>query len=801
MSGRMWLIALVTIMLGCSPGGDDDEFGDDDDSTEGESSGDDDSSVVAVDKDDDGWTVAAGDCNDTDADVHPGANEACDGRDNNCDGQIPYAELDHDRDGYRGCEGDCADTDPAIHPGVNEVLCDGLDNDCSDTTDDDPDSDGDGVSHCDGDCMDDDETVHPGAEEICDGLDNDCDGTVPEHEGDADLDGQLICEGDCDDLNSDTGLGFEEICDGLDNDCDGTVPDDELDGDGDGQAPCAGDCDDADPAFFLGAQDLSCDGIDHDCMGEIEVLVPTDFPTIQDAIDASTDYGEICVLPGTYFENLIVPAKGLTIISISGAEQTIIDGSNLDTVVAIEPATGDYASSLAGFTITNGHALGAGGGIHIEDAYAVLQDLVVADNAATGDGGGIFFTDSVPTLTDVIVQYNRADGSGGGIAGEFCDGETLVWSDLAVQENEADDVGGMYLDWCSLELTRSDISSNTGHGVSIGDDKSSRSEFEDVSIAENDGMGFVYEYGNEASLNNVTVSNNYSGGASFTGTSHSRTTIEWTNSLISGNGVAAHENGETAYGGIDAVSCVYLDMENVAVIGNVASWGGGGIDMNGDGVSLTNGIIAGNTAENGTGGLELSGGGHRGVCSVYSALDLFRVAVVGNTDLGGSGSSTGGIHIGTWTHADLANTIVAGNSSTAGVGGIRETSYVDPDLDSCDIYGNPPSDVSGFADPVGTAGNVSVEPLFLDSSAVDPLEWDLHLDLASLLIDAGTSTDPDGSPGDIGPFSGPRADEWDLDGDGYPSWWQPGEYDHATYPGDGWDCDDLDPAVYPGAGC
>ena len=39
-------------------------------------------------EDGDGWTIAEGDCDDTRADVYPGAPELLDGRDNNCDGKI-----------------------------------------------------------------------------------------------------------------------------------------------------------------------------------------------------------------------------------------------------------------------------------------------------------------------------------------------------------------------------------------------------------------------------------------------------------------------------------------------------------------------------------------------------------------------------------------------------------------------------------------------------------------------------------------------------------------------------------------
>ena len=101
------------------------------------------------------------------------------------------------------------------------------------------------------------------------------------------------------------------------------------------------------------------------------------------------------------------------------------------------------------------------------------------------------------------------------------------------------------------------------------------------------------------------------------------------------------------------------------------------------------------------------------------------------------------------------------------------------------VYGNTPSDFRGMTDPTGTDGNISVDPEFLDITAADPLDWDLHLALTSPLVDAGDPSilDPDGSPSDIGGYGGPGAAEWDLDWDGYYEWWQPGEYDFGTYPG------------------
>jgi hypothetical protein len=104
--------------------------------------------------------------------------------------------VDADRDGSPAGE-DCDDTDPGVAPGAEE-LCDGLDNDCDGAVDEDvgevwyTDEDGDGfgsevgaetacaappgkVPNAD-DCDDSNGAVYPGGIEVCDGIDTDCDG-------------------------------------------------------------------------------------------------------------------------------------------------------------------------------------------------------------------------------------------------------------------------------------------------------------------------------------------------------------------------------------------------------------------------------------------------------------------------------------------------------------------------------------------------------------------------------------------------------------------------------------------------
>ena len=192
------------------------------------------------------------DCDDNDPDVNAAQEEICDGKDTDCDGDLPLGEVDLDMDGAAVCEGDCDDSSVVFNildeDGDGYSTCDLL-ADCDDHVEllTPADLDFDGYSTCTGDCDDLAGLVHPLADELCDGLDTDCDGVVPPEETDGDGDGHAACA-DCDDAD-DSAWGWDE--------------------DGDGFDPCAGDCDESSSSVFPGAfdgwgdgADLNCDGVD-----------------------------------------------------------------------------------------------------------------------------------------------------------------------------------------------------------------------------------------------------------------------------------------------------------------------------------------------------------------------------------------------------------------------------------------------------------------------------------------------------------------------------------------------------------
>jgi len=296
-----------------------------------------------------GFVDVGGDCNDIDASSYPSAPEldCADPVDHNCDGSAGYADID--KDGAPACE-DCDDANADVFPGAPEA-CNGVDDDCDGATDEagasgetrwyadaDADTQGDplsSLSACDAptgyvstatDCDDQDATAFVGGVEVCDQADNDCNGKVDDDATDAtawyldgDLDGygsaaltQRACAApigfvatndDCDDLAPDVHPAADERCNGVDDDCDQAIDDDDtevidrplwyldLDLDGYGDATSGldrciqpqdrladgQDCDDSSALISPSADEL-CNSVDDNCDGVVDESTAIDAP-------------------------------------------------------------------------------------------------------------------------------------------------------------------------------------------------------------------------------------------------------------------------------------------------------------------------------------------------------------------------------------------------------------------------------------------------------------------------------------------------------------------------------------------
>ena len=161
---------------------------------------------------------------------------------------VPWSDSDLDGDGLTAKQGDCDDSDAQVHPGAIDILGNQVDDNCDGVDGTDGDRDGHASTQTGGkDCDDELDTVFPAADEICDELDNDCNGAVDDDAVDArewfeDLDGDsfgsesvtpvLACSepfpeliargGDCDDRAASIHPDAVDQC-GRDFDCDGVT--------------------------------------------------------------------------------------------------------------------------------------------------------------------------------------------------------------------------------------------------------------------------------------------------------------------------------------------------------------------------------------------------------------------------------------------------------------------------------------------------------------------------------------------------------------------------------------------------
>lgn len=443
-----------------------------------------------------------------------------------------------------------------------------------------------------------------------------------------------------------------------------------------------------------------------------EVLrVPSDFSSIQAAINAANSGQVIVVSAGIYLENIDFKGKNITVRSsdpqdTSVVDSTIIDGSR-KRISTARFINGESSSAvLEGFTITGGSGIPAddlsyykyGGGVSIfassptirnnhflknnTDQNIPEEDLLGGKTPGyIGYGGAMFlgygsqsliennrFTENVAYIGGAIyairsqptIQNNQFTGNavrrrGGAIAASF-ESEPTIHENVFT-ENVACLGGAIFIGSHSDALVQNNTIKNNrtwcvGGGISVGEGAKPRI------------------------LNNL-IEENYApqGGGILTHKSSGE---------ISGNQILDNEAGPYGGGGIGITESNSVVLDNNSISGNVTQQNGGGLFL-----FESSAVIINNSIENNESREELGGGigvfgpslqsirieanniynnsAHRGggLAVLHSPrVQVFRNRIIENT----SQTRGGGIFLG--GHVDLflqGNEIVRNKADNAGI--------------------------------------------------------------------------------------------------------------------------------------
>lgn len=735
-----------------------------------------------------GLILTAGDCDDALNTVHPGADEHCNDRDDDCDGSVDEGALDArtvykdvDQDGFGG----------------NQTL-----SSCSTPA---------GYSPVGGDCNDAQATIYPGADEYCNDLDDDCDGTVDEDAVDA--------------------LAWAEDADG--------------DGYGDGplimsceaadgqvlvDADHPADCDDTDAAYHPDATE-TCDGEDYNCDGD---WAPKSCPgchvgpdpstslyrTVQEALNmaaAGEDFGgEVRVCPATYVENLRFYGAPV-ILKATDPAHTVIDGSQCKrgqsqcSVVSFLDGEGP-ASGMSGFTLIGGRgttrslvltsagATPIGGGVLAINASPTLSDVTISSTLSR-EGVGIYASNADLSLTRVSLS-NQGQGQNGG--GLFANGGSLVATNVTLSGQHVDGLGGgLYLqDLHPATLdhvtVRSAGAALLGGGIYAKDSQVSALSLviEDNSANAQAGGGMFVEGGSFTLRDSSFSRNKVAGGTETDGgggllirgmSSAVVQNVSFDSNISQGNG-----------GGLAVVNVGSVQLTGLILDSNSAATYGGGLMLYGSdstSVSLSESDFALNTARYGAGlfsngvvltGLHLSmiqnqssefGGG---AYLRRSILDLRNNVLNGNQGRQGAGfyleDSSGQVLNHTFERnaarekssgltvlsslSSVALPTIQNNIFSRGTDGNFDVGVEGPAaLAQTFLYNDLFENAAGGFTPASS--NLALDPLFKASSATDPYSSDLTLKAGSPCKNVGNPdaryNDPDGTRNDLGIYGGPQS--------------------------------------------
>ncbi|RME24388.1 MAG: hypothetical protein D6798_11345 [Deltaproteobacteria bacterium] len=537
-----------------------------------------------------GYVGNAADCDDADGHVHPDADEACNGIDDDCD-----AEIDEDPADGSTWYAD-ADGDGYGDPDAPVVSCD---------------EPSDAVSN-DADCNDSDDAVYPGAPELCDGIQNDCDAGWTSDAGTATWFGS---DGTVTDLSATFAAGadgapatWSSADSGLLRVCEGTwyvnleltgddvevegIDDPVLDGGTAGRVlrlDAASTASIHDIAFQRGdsAWRGGCIHASGGVLAVERVTMAACTATAAGGGLSVQDLAEFSVTDSIFTGNQSADdggAIGIDSVDAVSMSATIFEDNSGEGYGGALWAQDVVSLSADGLTVTENTSDSAGGAFALEGVGATISGSSFTGNVGRG-GGAIWINDGTAlTVTGSTFEGNSGT-TGGALHCSASATNSLVVTDTTLVANDASDQGGaIYANYgsssaCgSVSVSDSVIEENhaTNYGGGVSDFATS-SVYERVEVLDNStsrGIGGMYLRGTDKTISDSRVSGNSSGEVAAIYLDQDDTTLTLENTEVSYN------TGGSYYGTVHitrgTVLCVGdTSVDTYGIWGNTAPYGNG----------------------------------------------------------------------------------------------------------------------------------------------------------------------------------------------------------------------------------
>jgi len=445
-------------------------------------------------------------------------------------------------------------------------------------------------------------------------------------------------------------------------------------------------------------------------LGDNEQRVPEEFFELQDAINMATPGDVIKVLASEPLDMFTVVGKDLTVEGAYADGYVSRDPMGTPTLVhasGVSPGL-EFYGEVTTSTVVDGFEIENGGG-------RTFSDIPYPGRY----GGGVVITGQSPTLRNLTLSDNTVGssnqlGCGGAIL--LHDSQALL-EDIVITGNTATYGAGIFIYEGGPTLRRVTIDANTV----ITDD-----------LANSPRGGGLHILDADVIMEDVTVTNHLDtgeGGGIYLGQVTAPATLTWTGGELSGNAAT------TLGGGMCANGSGAIDLMDVVIADNgptpLASFmSGGAIYANGVNVTLDGCTVSGNSSQS-AGGLQLVG---------CADVQLSSTTLVDNnsTIFGGT------VYLTSCVNADLTGLTLAYNNNMSGGAGINAVSTpmtvsntisayntggaaaangINTDgaatLSCNDVVGNDGANYGGVADPTGTDGNISLDPMFCDVAEGD----------------------------------------------------------------------------------